>query len=165
MTLLSLTGIEAGRWTTLFEGELPREGDSIAVPIARLLAEGVSAFASAGTLGASVPTGTAFADLEEVVSSLTFVAIEFPAFGDGRGFSLAVRLRKDMGFKGEIRAVGPVMPDQAQFLLRSGFDTVEIVDENRVGAFEVSLERFKEFYQTDYMGAKSIAHTRHGISQ
>ncbi|PCI59182.1 MAG: hypothetical protein COB37_12040 [Kordiimonadales bacterium] len=165
MTLLSLTGIESGPWITLLDGELPSEGDSIAVPIARLLEEGVSAFATAGALGAAVPTGTSFAELEEVVRSLTFVAIEFSAFGDGRGFSLAVRLRKDMGFKGEIRAVGPVMPDQAQFLLRSGFDSVEITDESRVGAFRVSLERFNEFYQTDYMGARSIAHARHGISQ
>ena len=56
------------------------------------------------------------------------IAIRFPAFGDGRGISLAVLLRERHGFKGEIRAVGYLIPDLAQFLLRSGFDTAEITD-------------------------------------
>ena len=56
------------------------------------------------------------------------IAIRFPAFGDGRGISLAVLLRERHGFKGEIRAVGYLIPDLAQFLLRSGFDTAEIAD-------------------------------------
>ena len=56
------------------------------------------------------------------------IAIRFPVFGDGRGISLAVLLRERHGFKGEIRAVGYLIPDLAQFLLRSGFDTAEITD-------------------------------------
>ena len=48
------------------------------------------------------------------------IAIKFPVFNDGRGISLAVLLRERHGFKGEIRAIGHLIPDLAQFLLRSG---------------------------------------------
>ena len=45
------------------------------------------------------------------------IAIRFPVFNDGRGISLAVLLRERHGFKDEIRAVGHLIPDLAQFLL------------------------------------------------
>jgi len=160
MTLLSLTGIAAGNWPVLAEGEIPQEGASVLVPLERLLDETDTLHAIAGALGALVPTSTAYSELDPVIEKLAFVAIEFPAFGDGRGFSLAVRLRKDFAFKGEIRAVGPVMPDQALFLLRAGFDSVEVNDNKRIGAFETALGRYKDFYQSDYTGASSIAHSR-----
>lgn len=51
------------------------------------------------------------------------VAIRFGAFADGRGFSLAVHLRR-AGFNGTLTAVGDVLPDQAAFLKRVGFDAV-----------------------------------------
>lgn len=55
------------------------------------------------------------------------VGIRFPAHSDGRGFTLARRLRR-LGFTGRLRAVGPVVPDQFANLLACGFDEVEIPD-------------------------------------
>lgn len=162
MTLLSLTGIEVRDWTLLADGESPEEGATVLVPLARLKEEGLEAFAAAGKVGALIPTDTGYSSLEGIAGDLAFAAVDFPAFGDGRGFSLAVRLRKDFNFKGEVRAVGPVIPDQALFLLRAGFDSVKVDDERRVPAFETALKRFKDFYQTDYTGARSVAHARHG---
>ncbi|HZP09341.1 DUF934 domain-containing protein, partial [Methyloceanibacter sp.] len=69
------------------------------------------------------------------------VAIRFPAFGDGRGISLAVLLRERHGFTGEIRAVGYLIPDLAQFLLRSGFDTAEIADPGQAATWRAVLVR------------------------
>ena len=66
------------------------------------------------------------------------IAIRFPTFGDGRGISLAVLLRERHGFKGEIRAVGYLIPDLAQFLLRSGFDTAEIADPEQASVWKAS---------------------------
>jgi uncharacterized protein (DUF934 family) len=162
MTLLSLTGIETREWDVLADGETPAEGATIAVPLARLLEDGDAVFASAGQVGAIIPTGTDFNELEELSQKIAFAIVQFPAFGDGRGFSLAVRLRKDFGFKGEIRAAGPVIPDQALFLLRAGFDSVALEDDCRQAAFETALSRFKNFYQTDFTGARSLAFARHG---
>ena len=53
------------------------------------------------------------------------VRIHFPAFNDGRGFSLARRLRA-LGFTGRLRAFGPLIADQYPLARRVGFDEVEI---------------------------------------
>jgi phosphoadenosine phosphosulfate reductase len=75
------------------------------------------------------------------------VALRFLAFGDGRGYSLAVLLRERHGFTGEIRAVGYMIPDLAPFLLRSGFDTAEIADEATVETWKAALTRLRHAYQ------------------
>ena len=53
------------------------------------------------------------------------IAIDFPSFSDGRGFSLARRLR-ELGFKGRLRASGRLIADQYAMARRVGFDEVEI---------------------------------------
>lgn len=55
---------------------------------------------------------------------LALVCIDFPKFRDGRGFTLAHRLRWSYGFAGDIRAVGHILPDQFQSLISCGFSTV-----------------------------------------
>jgi uncharacterized protein (DUF934 family) len=60
---------------------------------------------------------------------LALVVIEFPKFTDGRGFSTARLLRERYGYRGEIRAVGHILPDQVYFLSRCGFDAFELPDE------------------------------------
>jgi len=162
MVLINLTGIQPTGYTLLADDAQPKEGENIAVSTERLLSEDNAFFAVAGGVGAIITTGTSFSDLDALVGKLAFAVIDFPAFGDGRGFSLAVRLRKDFGFKGEIRATGPVIPDQALFLLRAGFDTVEVTA-SRKQAFEAALNRFPGFYQSDFAGQTSIAHARHTI--
>ena len=54
------------------------------------------------------------------------IAINFPAFSDGRGLSLAVLLRTRFGFDGELRAVGDVHPDVIHYMKRCGFDTFQM---------------------------------------
>ncbi len=78
------------------------------------------------------------------------IAIRFPVFNDGRGISLAVLLRERHGFTGEIRAVGHLIPDLAQFLLRSGFDTAEISDPEHAPIWKASVSRIKHNYQRGY---------------
>ncbi len=53
------------------------------------------------------------------------IRIGFPSFADGRGFTLARRLRA-AGFRGRLRATGHVLADQYAMARRSGFDEVEI---------------------------------------
>ena len=59
---------------------------------------------------------------------LRFVTVLFPSPADGRGFSIAARLREE-GFSGTLRAKGHVLADQYPLALRSGFDEVEIDDD------------------------------------
>ena len=160
MALINLTGIQPTDYDVLDDDASPSEGATVAVPLARLLEADEAFFKAAGNVGAIIDTETSYDALAAIADKIAFAVIEFSAFGDGRGFSLAVRLRKDYDFKGEIRAAGPVIPDQALFLLRAGFDTVEATDERKT-AFEAALERFPAFYQTDFGGQVSVAHARH----
>ncbi len=56
------------------------------------------------------------------------IRVNFPAFSDGRGFTIAKRLRM-RGYKGRLRAAGHVIADQYTMIRRAGFDEVEIADE------------------------------------
>jgi phosphoadenosine phosphosulfate reductase len=78
------------------------------------------------------------------------IAIRFPVVTDGRGFSLARILRERHGFTGEIRAVGHLIADLGQFLLRSGFDTAEIADPDHASTWKASLAHIKHNYQPAY---------------
>jgi uncharacterized protein (DUF934 family) len=62
------------------------------------------------------------------LGEFTLIRVAFPAFNDGRAFTLAATLRR-MGYGGELRALGPVIADQYAMCRRVGFDAVEIPDE------------------------------------
>ena len=51
------------------------------------------------------------------------IAVNFPKFGDGRGYSIARLLRERYGYKGELRAVGVVARDHLQQMAQCGFDS------------------------------------------
>ncbi len=80
------------------------------------------------------------------VSRLALVAVKFAKFTDGRGFSTGRLLRERYGFKGELRAVGHVLPDQVFFLRRVGFDAFELPEE-RVDDAIALWQPFAEPYQ------------------
>ncbi|GAB1363264.1 DUF934 domain-containing protein [Rhodobacter sp.] len=66
--------------------------------------------------------------LEGRLDRLTLIRVAFPAFSDGRAFTVARRLRM-MGYRGQILALGPVIADQYAMIRRVGFDGAEIPDE------------------------------------
>ena len=66
--------------------------------------------------------------LAPYLADLRLIRIAFPSFTDGRGLTLARRLRM-MGFAGTLRAKGPVLADQYAMVRRVGFDEVEIPDD------------------------------------
>jgi len=74
------------------------------------------------------------------------VDIAFPAFTDGRGFSLAARLRAE-GYAGELRAVGALIPDQAGHLARASFDACAPETRADDSAWRTALERYAFAYQ------------------
>lgn len=66
------------------------------------------------------------ARLAPYLDRIALVAISFPAFSDGRGFSHATLLRQRLGFAGEVRAVGDVLIDQVPLMLRTGFTSFAV---------------------------------------
>ncbi|NOY61540.1 MAG: DUF934 domain-containing protein [Gammaproteobacteria bacterium] len=78
---------------------------------------------------------------EQIVDSLDrfqIIVLEFPAFTDGRAYSYARLLRDRWNYRGEIRAVGNVLPDQLQYMARVGFDAFELDPSVTASADEVS---------------------------
>lgn len=66
--------------------------------------------------------------LRDLLPELKLIRVAFPVFSDGRGFTIARRLRM-MGYTGRLRAHGHVISDQYAMARRTGFDEVEISDE------------------------------------
>jgi uncharacterized protein (DUF934 family) len=67
------------------------------------------------------------ADLAPWLERLTLIRVAFPSMSDGRGFSIARRLRA-MGYSGRLRAAGPLVADQLRAARRVGFDEIELPD-------------------------------------
>ena len=80
-------------------------------------------------IGVIVTPADDVARLATIIDRLSIVAVDFPAFNDGRAFSHATLLRERLGYSGEIRAVGAVLLDQVPFMLRVGIDSVETAHE------------------------------------
>lgn len=66
--------------------------------------------------------------LPALIEGVQMIRVLFPAFSDGRGFTLARRIRA-LGFEGRLRAAGPLIADQYPMARRVGFDEVEIPPE------------------------------------
>lgn len=86
-------------------------------------------------------------ELAEPAKSALQIDIRFDSFKDGRGFTLANQLRERLGFQGLLRAKGDLIPDQAQFLRRVGFDSVEPDRTDLSEDWARALQRFSVTYQ------------------
>ena len=64
--------------------------------------------------------------LQPFLTSLPLIAIDFPSFRDGRGYSQADLLRTRLGWRGELRAVGDVLRDQLAHMRQCGFDAFAV---------------------------------------
>lgn len=90
--------------------------------------------------------------VETVADDLDYfvvIAINFPKFVDGRGYSTASLLRRRYGYAGEVRAVGNVLHDQLFYMKRVGFDAFALNDsKDPAYAIEHGFTTFSEAYQT-----------------
>jgi len=97
--------------------------------------------------------------VEDVVNELSrfeLIALDFPAFKDGRCYSHARLLRDRYGFKGDLRAVGDVLRDQLFYMKRCGFNSFFIRKDKDI---EDALKAFNDFtvkYQTAADGALPV---------
>ena len=82
----------------------------------------------APAVAVDLPSDADPATLSGRLQDIDLIRIDFPSFADGRGFTIARRLRL-MGFDGRLRAKGHVIADQYAMARRSGFDEVEISED------------------------------------
>ena len=91
---------------------------------------------------------------------LRLVEINFPSFGDGRGYS-AARILREAGYQGELRAVGDVLVDQIAFMRRCGFDSFAPEAPLDPVDTEAAFDRWDDVYQPTADGRQPIWAKRH----
>ncbi len=85
--------------------------------------------------------------LEGLVNELPLIAVNFPKFSDGRGYSIARLLRERFGYENELRAIGDVLLDQLQFMKRCGFDSYALREDKDASKAARALNFFSQGYQ------------------
>jgi uncharacterized protein (DUF934 family) len=111
-------------------------------------------------LGVALPVDQPAEVLAPYLDRLSLVAVHFPSFRDGRGFTQARSLRERMAFSGEIRATGNLLPDQYAFLLRCGITTVEIQDEAHSAVWQKVANRVAFAYQPSVLSEPILSGLR-----
>ncbi|MEQ1518278.1 MAG: DUF934 domain-containing protein [Usitatibacteraceae bacterium] len=87
------------------------------------------------------------AQLADSVEQLALIAVNFPKFTDGRGYSIATLLRNRYGYKGELRAIGDVLRDQLFYMQRVGFNAFALRADKSLDDALTALSDFSETYQ------------------
>lgn len=100
-------------------------------------------------------------DLLPHLGRIRLVEVNFPVFGDGRGYS-AARILRETGYAGELRAVGEVLVDQIAFMRRCGFDAFAPEAPLDPADAEAAFARFDEVYQPTADGRIPVWAKRHG---
>jgi uncharacterized protein (DUF934 family) len=100
------------------------------------------------TVGVKLPNTADVLALWPELQALPLIALDFPGFADGRAYSQARLLSERLGFTGELRATGKaVVRDQFHFMLRCGFTSFVIRDDQDAEACLQALRDFSLVYQ------------------
>ncbi len=127
--------------------DLPDDA-SVLVPLALWKAERIALLGRTAPLSVRLEASDEPAELADDLSRLALIAIDFPKFTDGRGYSIARVLRERHGYRGRVRAVGDVLRDQLFYMLRSGFDSFAMKHQELIEDALTSYRVFSEGYQT-----------------
>jgi uncharacterized protein (DUF934 family) len=136
------------------------DGVPVIVTAERFLAGAAELAAREASVGVLWPNNRKVAELEPWLSRLALVALVFPKFRDGRAYSQARLLRERYGFHGELRATGEILRDQFLFLIRAGFDSLEVTKPADADAFAAAVSTFSVFYQPSTDGRLAVRRRR-----
>ena len=126
--------------------KFPKKNDSVIITLDSW-DEHKHEFLGFSNIGLLINSDQNLEGLEADLKVFSIIQINFLTFKDGRPFSIARQLRKRYNYKRELRASGYMLPDQYGYLLRCGFNTIEIPKEEKdIWVKVLSLES-KEKYQ------------------
>ena len=135
-------------WQFVADGAtVPDRGDAI-IPLSTWLAAGARANVRDGRTGVWLAPDDEPAELAADLAGLPLVAVHFPQFTDGRGYSTARLLRQRHGFKGELRAIGEVLRDQLFYLERVGFNAFDLKEGKSLEDALLAFGDFSDAYQS-----------------
>jgi uncharacterized protein (DUF934 family) len=147
--------VVADDWTVLRLGENDTP-ESIALPDGKIIVPLAvwqarrAALEARADLGVWIASSERPEELRGELDRFQVVAIDFPKFADGRGYSIAYNLRARLGYKGELRAIGDVLRDQLFYLQRVGFDAFAVREDKNIHDALKGLTDFSEVYQSSW---------------
>ena len=151
-------------WTLLRQAaSLPDvpDGVPVIVPLALWLSRRAALHAR-GEVGVWLgPTDDPAALLPDL-GALPLIAVDFPKFTDGRGYSIARLLRDRYGFRGELRAIGDVLRDQLFALSECGFDAFAIREDRDPHDALSGFDDFSSVYTATSRTPRPWFRRRHG---
>jgi uncharacterized protein (DUF934 family) len=109
--------------------------------------EVLAARTAAGEIAVWIASDERAEALKGLLDQFPLIAVDFPKFTDGRGYSIAYNLRTRLGWTGELRAVGDVLRDQLFSMQRVGFDAYSVRSDRDVHDALKGLSDFSETYQ------------------
>jgi uncharacterized protein (DUF934 family) len=139
-------------WSVLRLDE-DQEADTVAVPEGKIIVPLAVWLAQREVLSARPAIGVWIASSERPepiagdLDKFAVVAVDFPKFSDGRGYSIAYNLRRRLGYQGELRAIGDVLRDQLFQMARLGFDAFATREDRSIHDALKGLTVFSEVYQ------------------
>lgn len=140
------------------DGWIEYTGDASAIPVGAKVLLPLTEFrefagtwqkhvGSSGALGVKLTPADDPVLLANDLDKLALIAIEFPAFSDGRGYSTATLLRERYRYRGELRAVGDVLRDQLFLMARAGFTQFALRDDQNIEQSLAAFNDFSSYYQ------------------
>ncbi|MFM9268745.1 DUF934 domain-containing protein [Halomonas elongata] len=141
-TLIADRRVQDDDWVLLEEGAERPDEARVIVPLAEWLdAPGENAAPLLASDTELTP------ELARQLLEAPLIAIDFPKFTDGRGYSMARLLRERYGYTGQIRAVGDVLIDQLFYMSRCGFNAFLLREDQIVEDALNALDTFSLSYQ------------------
>jgi uncharacterized protein (DUF934 family) len=148
MPLIKNGAFAADTWLYVEDDASLPDGAPAIVSPARFAGERNALLSRAAPLGLRLKSDESPVPFGEDIHRFALIAIEFPLFKDGRGFSYGRRLREQMNYQGDIRAIGHILPDQAQFLDRCGFTEFEVKENAKLSDWQRGLSEISVWYQS-----------------
>ena len=145
------------------DAPLPDIGD-IVVSLDRWQKDRAELIARRGRIGLRLRSDESARAIGQEAQQFALIAIEFPKFKDGRGYSSARLLRERFGYQGELRAVGEVLRDQYLFMARCGIDSFDVSASDPLEAWLHAQTEFSVVYQSAADSRPSVLALRHRIT-
>ncbi len=155
LNIIKDRNVIADDWTVLRleEGQV---ADAVSVPAGKVIVPLAvwetqrTALCNRTDVGVWIGSGERPEVLKDDVAQLPVIAVDFPKFTDGRGYSIAYNLRARLGYQGELRAIGDVLRDQLFLMQRVGFNSFAVRADRDIHDALKGLSDFSEPYQPSW---------------
>jgi uncharacterized protein (DUF934 family) len=151
--LIKNAEIVSNTWTIVakdqgLEDALANPADALIIPVQTWLENKKALTDSSKKIAVWLDCDETAEMIADDLADLNLIALNFPAFTDGRSYSTATKLRQHYNYTGELRAIGDILRDQLTFLKRCGFDSFDVSDDVKEADALGAFEDFTENYQS-----------------